>query len=86
MSLCFWEREFKGERQMIVIGKEQDEGTTHVEGIQYFGMDAGKCGLKILYLKNADFSQWNCTLGTNDGWILRGTVDLLNEGTRYNYY
>ena len=83
LNLCVWERMIGGERHLIVIDRQQDEGSTSADGTENYGgrLAAGRCGLKIDALKDTDFSEWNCTLVTNGGQqVLAGTVDVIDLG------
>ena len=63
---------------MIVIDKDQEKGTTSIDGMEYTGggLNSGKCGLNIASTTQGVSSElWTCTLVTNDGQVLTGTTD-----------
>ena len=89
LILCVWERNVTGQREVIIIGDEdnfQNGGHTSVEGITLAGdgFESGKCGVNILKVKADHFGRWSCTLVNQTGSIFTGEVSII-DGNQKSY-
>ena len=89
LSLCLWERNIAGQREIIIMGDEgnfQNGGQTSVEGITLVGdgFESGKCGVNIHKLKADHFGRWSCTLVNKSGSIHRGELSII-DGKEKSY-
>ena len=83
LSLCLWERNFRGQRQMIVFDGQVGKGSENssIAGVSFVdndgGMKSGKCGLKVKAFTEQDFNtSWTCTLVAEDGTILTFSISV----------
>ena len=87
LSLCLWERNVEGQRQMIVsdgLQVEMSSQNSPITGVSFMESDAegslrrGKCGLKFNVLSEQDVdTSWTCTLVTQNGTIFTGRVTII---------
>ena len=84
LNLCVWElNKVNGGSKAIVIDKqvEANDGGRISQRIctSGRGLSAGQCALEIRSATSNDLGKWACSLVTDDGEILIGELDVIEE-------